>query len=263
MKYTRLIGKSTRRSSGSSMLEGNSLLLQGGYIRMLGQGAGFFSSSRDAGHRKAEEPDCRRDAFSGRGGVSGSSGESPFLSGSGADGVLFMIILLSVLLTVRGGKLVLAPTHEEAAVELAKSVVNSYKDFPLFIYQFQTKFRDEARTRAELIRAKEFIMKDAYSFHRSYSELNNFFPRVFNSYLKIFEKCNIPVLPAESGVGMMGGSKAYEFLYPHSLGKDVIILCPHCGYRANQSVAVGIKSSVRGDPERIGKGSCRRYQKPG
>ncbi len=145
----------------------------------------------------------------------------------------------------QGRKLVLSPTHEEAAVELAKSVVNSYRDFPLFIYQFQTKFRDEPRTRAELIRSKEFVMKDAYSFHRSYSELNNFFPRVFNSYLRIFEKCGISVIPAESGVGMMGGSRAYEFLYPHEQGRDVVMVCPHCGYRANRSVAVGVKTSIR------------------
>ena len=91
-------------------------------------------------------------------------------------------------------------------------------------------------------------MKDAYSFHRSYSELNNFFPRVFNSYLRIFEKCGISVIPAESGVGMMGGSRAYEFLYPHEQGRDVVMVCPHCGYRANRSVAVGVKNLDQGDP---------------
>ncbi len=144
---------------------------------------------------------------------------------------------------VQGRTLVLASTHEEAAVELARSTVLSYRDLPLFIYQFQTKFRDETKTRLGLVHAKEFIMKDAYSFHRSYADLNNFFPKVFNSYVRIFQKCNIPILPAESGVGIMGGSKAYEFHFPHEQGRDVVMVCPSCGYKANRSVAVGVKLS--------------------
>lgn len=243
MKYSRLIGKTVRRQTGSSMLEGNILLFQGGFIRMLGNGLVSFlpmgmkvinnlkaliaEEMHLIGGEEFQVPLVNPLSLWEKSGRAHVPGSSPV-----------------VFRDSKGRKLVLSPTHEEAAVELAKSVVNSYKDFPLFFYQFQTKFRDESRTRAELIRAREFVMKDAYSFHRSYSELNNFFPEVFNSYLNIFERCRIPVVPAESGVGMMGGSKAYEFLYPHDYGRDVVLVCPHCGYRANRSVAIGVKSSA-------------------
>jgi len=231
-----------RHQAGPSMLEGNSLLFQGGFIRILGKGLISFlpmgtkvinnlkiliaQEMHFIGGEEFQVPLVN--PFS----IWEKSGRSNLVDGS-----------LVVFKDSKGRKLVLSPTHEEAAVELAKSVVNSYKDFPIFFYQFQTKFRDESRTRAELIRAREFVMKDAYSFHRSYSELNNFFPKVFNSYMNIFKRCNIPVIPAESGVGMMGGSKAYEFLYPHDQGRDVVLVCPHCGYRANRSVAIGVKPS--------------------
>ena len=224
------------------MLEGNSLLLQGGFMRILGKGLVSFLplGMKVINNLKAL---IAREMES----LEGEEFQVPLVnplslwqkSGRHEQKDNPLVVFKDA----EGRKLVLAPTHEEAAVELARSVVNSYKDFPLFLYQFQTKFRDETKTRAELIRAKEFVMKDAYSFHRSYSELNNFFPRVFNSYLKIFRLCHIPVVSAESGVGMMGGSKAYEFLYPHSLGKDYVISCPGCGYRANRSVAVGVKKS--------------------
>lgn len=225
------------------MLEGNSLLFQCGFIRILGQGLISFlpMGMKVINNLKAliaEEMHL----------IGGEEFQVPLVNPlsiwekSGRSNLADSSLV--VFKDSKGRKLVLSPTHEEAAVELAKSVVHSYKDFPLFFYQFQTKFRDESRTRAELVRAREFVMKDAYSFHRSYSELNNFFPEVFNSYLKIFERCNLPVIPAESGVGMMGGSKAYEFLYPHDHGKDVVMVCSHCGYRANRSVAVGVKSSV-------------------
>ena len=242
MKYSRLIGKTIRHHGGSSMLEGNSLLFQGGFMRMLGKG---LISFLPLGMKVINN--LKRLIASEMESLDGEEFQVPLVnplslwqkSGRHEQQDSPLVVFRDS----EGRKLVLSPTHEEAAVELAKSVVNSYKDFPVFFYQFQTKFRDESKTRAELIRAKEFVMKDAYSFHRSYSELNNFFPKVFNSYRRIFERCNIPVVSAESGVGMMGGSKAYEFLFPHSQGKDFVLSCSRCGYRANRSVAVGVKKS--------------------
>jgi len=137
--------------------------------------------------------------------------------------------------------LVIAPSHEEAFVEMIRTSLRSYRDLPIFLYQFQHKFRDEERPRYGLIRGKEFMMKDAYSFHRSSSDLNNFFPRVFNAYMKIFDRCGLEVKPAESGVGYMGGSKAYEFMIPCDIGEDTMIECSNCDYRANKNVAMGLK----------------------
>ncbi|HUX20532.1 MAG TPA: proline--tRNA ligase, partial [Spirochaetia bacterium] len=161
-----------------------------------------------------------------------------------------------------GRELVLAPTHEEAMVELVRSAVSSYRELPIFLFQFQNKFRDEEKTRAGLIRTKEFMMKDAYSFHRSFTDLNNFFPRVFAAYTRIFERCGVTAISAEAGVGYMAGEKAYEFLMPTPIGDSTVVSCPKCGYRANREVAKGKKKStgtmdsIQGKLERIQTPSC-------
>jgi prolyl-tRNA synthetase len=146
----------------------------------------------------------------------------------------------------RGGRdLVLSPTHEEAMVELMRSGARSYRDLPQFLYQFQTKFRDEDKTRCGLVRAREFVMKDAYSFHRSFAELNGFFPKVFAAYREIFRRCGVAVTPAQGGVGYMGGQRSYEFLMPSECGDDYLVSCDHCDYAANEDVAIGEKSAVQ------------------
>lgn len=140
----------------------------------------------------------------------------------------------------RGGRrLVLAPTHEEAVTALMKDCVHSHKDLPLFVYQFQLKFRDELRPRGGMLRSKEFMMKDAYSFHRSFVELNNFFPAIFASYERIFKRCGIDCLPVEADSGFMEGSRSYEFIMPHPKGKNISLFCDSCHYRASQAIAQG------------------------
>ena len=103
------------------------------------------------------------------------------------------------------------------------------------------EFRDEEKVRCGLFRAKEFTMKDAYSFHRSYTDLNNFFPKAFKAYKSIFSRCGVDVITAESAVGSLSGDRAYEFLMPCSWGDNIVIECPSCGYRANIDIAVGSK----------------------
>ncbi|MDC7238985.1 MAG: proline--tRNA ligase [Spirochaetales bacterium] len=246
MKYSRLIGKTGRKAasggqSGAS-LEGYTLLLRGGFVHLLGQGLisylplGMKVVDKLKGLIAEEMTDLGGEEF-----LAPMVNPLAIWNKSGRSGMRDNPLV--TFKDARGRTLVLAPTHEEAAVELIRSAVSSYRDFPIFIYQFQSKFRDEARARLGLVRAKEFIMKDAYSFHRTAADLNNFFPRVFNAYRRIFERCSVPVIPAESGVGIMGGSRAYEFLYPHQQGRDVVMICPDCGYRANRSVAIGVKSS--------------------
>ncbi|WP_041623691.1 proline--tRNA ligase [Spirochaeta thermophila] len=140
-----------------------------------------------------------------------------------------------------GRQMVISPTHEEAMVELLRQSMRSYRMLPVFLYQFQTKYRDEERVRIGLLRSREFIMKDGYSFHRTYADLNNFFPKVFHAYERVFRTCNVPYIVAEAGVGYMGGERSYEFLVPSERGDNVVIRCPSCGYTANQDIAIGIK----------------------
>jgi len=152
-----------------------------------------------------------------------------------------------------GRELVLSPTHEEAFVELVRSALSSYKEMPLFLYQFRMKFRDEERTKDGLVRTKEVFMHDAYSFHRSYQDLNNFFPKTFQAYKRVFDRCGIETFPGEAGVGYIGGEKSYEFLMPTDSADHAIILCDRCQYCASKEVAVGGKQYIREEAKTLEK----------
>ena len=109
--------------------------------------------------------------------------------------------------------MVLGMTHEEASVQLVREYANSYAKYPFMIYQIQTKFRDEARPRAGLIRVREFTMKDAYSFHTSQEDLEQYYQKCYDAYNRIFARCGIPeVAVVASDSGMMGGSLSHEYM---------------------------------------------------
>lgn len=137
-----------------------------------------------------------------------------------------------------GRDMLLGMTHEEAAVHLARSEAMSYAKCPFMIYQIQTKFRDEPRSRGGLIRVREFTMKDAYSFHTSQEDLELYYNRVFDSYHKIFDRVGLPqVVSVASDTGMMGGKVAHEYMLLSESGEDSIIVCDTCDYKANMEVA--------------------------
>ncbi|MBR5145833.1 MAG: proline--tRNA ligase, partial [Clostridia bacterium] len=142
--------------------------------------------------------------------------------------------------------LVLGMTHEEAAVQLVRDYGQSYMKYPFMIYQIQTKFRDEARPRAGLIRVREFTMKDAYSFHTSQEDLEQYYERAHKSYERIFERCGLPeVISVASDSGMMGGKVSHEFMLLSPIGEDSIAICKECDYRANMEAAESIISCTR------------------
>ncbi|WP_203965895.1 proline--tRNA ligase [Actinocatenispora thailandica] len=141
----------------------------------------------------------------------------------------------------RGRGMVLAMTHEEAVTELARSEIDSYRDLPRMVFQLQTKFRDDPRPRAGLIRVREFVMKDAYSLDRDAAGLARQYANQYRAYFRVFGRCGVPVLAVASDVGMMGGELAHEFMYPTPIGEDTLLLCDSCGYRANRQVATFAK----------------------
>ncbi|MDR3569848.1 MAG: proline--tRNA ligase [Syntrophobacteraceae bacterium] len=145
----------------------------------------------------------------------------------------------------REREFVLAMTHEEVVTDMAKQFVRSYRDLPVMLYQIQTKIRDEARPRAGLLRVREFQMKDAYSFHHDFEDLDAYYPKIFNAYLRIFARCGLNATPIEADSGIMGGSGSHEFMLESASGEDDFVICPACGYSANTEKAVGIK------PERL------------
>jgi prolyl-tRNA synthetase len=128
----------------------------------------------------------------------------------------------------RGRKVCLGPTHEEIITELVKSHVSSYKQLPAVLYQIQTKFRDEIRPRFGLIRACEFIMKDAYSFDKDEAGLDKNYQAMFQAYQRIFSRCGLKILTTEADSGVMGGKVSHEFMVPARDGEDVVLVCPSC-----------------------------------
>ena len=139
-----------------------------------------------------------------------------------------------------GRAMVMAPTHEEVITNVVKSNVQSYRDLPLLLYQIQTKFRDEPRPRAGLIRVREFDMKDAYSFNADDASLDDSYQDMAQAYRNVFRRCGLPVLMAEADSGAIGGKDSHEFLLPTDTGEDTVITCSGCDYVANAEKAVSV-----------------------
>ena len=133
--------------------------------------------------------------------------------------------------------MVLAMTHEEVVADLLRDIVRSYRQLPMIVYHFQTKFRDEPRSRGGLIRVREFVMKDSYSCDRDDEGLDKAYWAHHAAYTRIFERLGLKAIPVRSDVGMMGGSLAHEFMFLNPAGEDVLVLCETCGYAANRQVA--------------------------
>ena len=149
----------------------------------------------------------------------------------------------------RGRSMVLAPTHEEVITNIARANVQSYRDLPVILYQIQTKFRDELRPRAGLVRVREFAMKDAYSFNADEESLEQSYQAMAQAYRNIYYRCSLPVLMAEADSGAIGGKDSHEFILPTPTGEDTVITCPSCGYTANAEKAVGAHAgAAKGEP---------------
>jgi prolyl-tRNA synthetase len=159
----------------------------------------------------------------------------------------------------KGAVNVLSATHEEIFAILAQEL-SSYKQLPQAWYQFQTKFRDEARPRAGLLRVREFTMKDSYSFDLDPEGLDGSFERHRDAYLRIFERLSIPVIPVEASSGAMGGKDSTEFMSPSDAGEDLVAYCPACNYAANVEKATSRLEEVTDGP---GLPTPERFATPG
>jgi len=126
--------------------------------------------------------------------------------------------------------IVLGPTHEEVITELVRTHVSSYRQLPILLYQIQTKFRDEIRPRFGLIRACEFIMKDAYSFDKDEEGLARNYQAMYDAYQRIFKRCGLQIVTTEADSGVMGGKVSHEFMVPAADGEDIVWVCPQCAF---------------------------------
>ena len=237
MKINELLGKRYKEKPNDVKLKSHELLLRGGYIRPVA--SGIFSILLPGQKILKKIENIVRQEINN---VGGQEVEMPLVQPkelwqeSGRYAAINDELVRLKDRNERG--MVLAMTHEEAAVALARTEATSYKDFPFSIYQFAKKFRDEARPRGGLIRVREFTMKDAYSFHRDQESLNKSYSEYASAYDRIFARVGIPeVISVKSDSGMMGGNVSHEYMLLTPSGEDTIITCTKCAYRANKEVA--------------------------
>jgi prolyl-tRNA synthetase len=141
----------------------------------------------------------------------------------------------------QGRQFCLGPTHEEIITALVRSEVRSYRQLPLRLYQIQNKYRDEMRPRFGLMRGREFIMKDMYSFDRDNESLDDSYWAAYHAYKRIFERCGVDAHPVEADSGAIGGDVTHEFMVLADSGEDLVLFCPECEYAANAERAEGVR----------------------
>ena len=237
MLLSKLLGERIKEKPGDATSISHIYLLRGGYIRQVSNG--IYSLLMPAKRMTTKIENIIRDEMNK---IEGQE-------------VLFPVALPAELWEESGrfesvgnelvrfkdrtGKdMVLGMTHEEAAVHLARTEAKSYAQYPFMIYQIQTKFRDEPRSRGGLIRVREFTMKDAYSFHTSQEDLEVYYDECLQAYHNIFRRAGVPeVVCVKSDTGMMGGKVAHEFMLLTDIGEDTIIICDSCDYQSNMEVA--------------------------
>ena len=236
MRMSTLFGLTLREAPSGVEVASYGLLLRAGYIRQLA--AGIFSYLPLAKRSIGKIKNILREEMDAAGGQEVSMPvvqpadvweRSGRYSTTGQE-----LVRLS---DRRNRGMVLAMTHEEIVAGLAASEVDSYQRLPRLVYQIQTKFRDDPRPGAGLIRAREFTMKDAYSLDRDERGLDQQYSTLHKAYFKIFARCGIPTIAVRADVGIMGGSMAHEFMYLTPIGEDTILICDNCAYTANRQVA--------------------------
>jgi len=146
--------------------------------------------------------------------------------------------------TRAGADMALNPTHEEVVTDFTRTALQSYKQLPFTLYQIQDKYRDELRAKGGLLRGREFMMKDAYSFHATEEDLNKYYNNIFQVYLKVFERAGLKnVVAVEAPGGSISKDPSHEFQWISDIGEDIVYICDACGYKCNKEVLTGDKSA--------------------
>ena len=245
MKLEKLVGERFKERPADCVIDSHAIMVKGGYIKYMANG--IYSSYLPLRRivRKIEQ--ILREEMDK---IDGQEVQFPVVMPASLwdeSGRYDSIGDELLRFTDRNNAImVLGMTHEEAAVHLVREYAQSYTKYPFMIYQIQTKFRDEARPRAGLIRVREFTMKDAYSFHTSQEDLEQYYEKCHAAYERIFERVGVPeVVSVKSDSGMMGGNISHEFMLLTPVGEDSIVLCDSCDYRANMEAAENISDIAR------------------
>lgn len=237
MKVRSMIGERFKERPADCVIESHAMMVKGGYIKYVANGIySLFPPTKRITKKIEAIIREEMDRIDGQEvlfpvALPGSLWEESGRYDSVADELLRFK-------DRNGSKMVLGMTHEEAAVQLVRDYAKTYARYPFMIYQIQTKFRDEARPRAGLIRVREFTMKDAYSFHTSQEDLEDYYYKCYEAYNRIFARCGIPqTVVVASDSGMMGGNISHEYMLLTPAGEDSIAICGECDYKANMEAA--------------------------
>lgn len=248
MKLEKLVGERFKEKPSDCSVESHAFMIRGGYIKYVANG--IYSSfpllkkiTRKIENIMREEMDR----------IDGQEVQFPVVMPASIwqeSGRYSSIGKELVRFSDRNeSPLVLGMTHEEAAVQLVREYGQTYIKYPFMIYQIQTKFRDEARPKSGLIRVREFTMKDAYSFHTSQEDLEEYYAKCHKAYERIFERVGVPqVISVASDSGMMGGKISHEFMLLTDIGEDSIAICSECDYKANMEAAENVTVNERIEP---------------
>ncbi len=251
MKTANLLIKTDKKASADCVIESQALMMRGGYIKPVGTGIFSLYPITKRITRKIENILREEmDRIDGQEVMFPVAMPGALWQESGRFDAIGSELLR--FKDRNGIDMVLGMTHEEASVQLARDVAQSYAKYPFMIYQIQTKFRDEPRSRGGLIRTREFTMKDAYSFHTSQEDLEQYYDRCYKAYERIFARCGVPdVVAVKSDSGMKGGRVSHEFMLLTEIGEDTIVICPECGYRSNMEAADCVVENVMTELEEL------------
>ncbi len=248
MKLDKLVGDRFKDRPSECSVDSHALMVRGGYIKYVANG--IFSSYMPLKRVTRKIEQIMREEMDA---IDGQEVQFPVVMPANIweeSGRYNSIGKELMRFSDRNNSpLVLGMTHEEAAVHLVREYGQSYAKYPFMIYQIQTKFRDEARPRAGLIRVREFTMKDAYSFHTSQEDLEQYYDQCYKAYERIYARAGVPeVIAVKSDSGMMGGSISHEFMLLTPIGEDSIAICKECDYRANMEAAENIIDKFENKP---------------
>jgi prolyl-tRNA synthetase len=236
MRLSQLFFTTLRDDPADAEMPSHRLLLRAGYVRQLGSG---IYSLLPLGKRVNDRVEQIVREEQDR--IGGQEMEMPVVHPADiwkASGRYQAIGPELTRFKDRNGRdMVLAMTHEEVVGILLADIVRSYRQLPMMVYHFQTKWRDEPRARGGLIRVREFVMKDAYSCDRDEAGLDASYQAQYDAYVRTFERLGLQTVSVSSDVGIMGGTQAHEFMVLNPAGEDVLVLCESCGYAANRQVA--------------------------
>lgn len=236
MRMSKLFSVTLRDVPSEAEITSHQLLLRAGYIRQLG--AGIYSYLPLAQRVLARMENIMREEMAT---IGGQELKMPVVHPADVwqeTGRWDQVGDEMARFKDRSGHdMVLAMTHEEIVADLARREIQSYRQLPQLIYHIQTKFRDDPRPRAGLIRVREFTMLDSYSLDRDQTGLDEQYRAHYAAYFRIFNRCGLPVRAVGSDTGMMGGLEAHEFMYLTPAGEDTLLFCNQCDYAANRQVA--------------------------